>query len=129
MEFLLVVLLIVIIYLLVTHKSSYDSKMEHLEVRILDLQRLLKQSLESRPTNLENFKPEPKSPPKTTLPLPKPETTEPLSRPAQPTPVEQYKEVITGPSAESIPPAKPSLSRLYIKHPSHNYPFLNATPI
>jgi uncharacterized membrane protein len=107
MEFLLIVLLVVIIYLLVTHKSNYDSKMEHLETRILELQRLMKQCQESRPV-AESSKAGAVLPPKSTPPLPKPEITEPLPLPAQPTPVERYKEAITGPSTERRSSARPS---------------------
>jgi uncharacterized membrane protein len=127
MEFLLVVLLIVIIYLLVTHKSSYDSKIERLEVRILELQRLLKQSLESRPV-AESAKPEAILPPKLTPPLSKPETTEPLPRPTEPTPVERYKEVITGPSIESTPPARPSFKPPVYKAPEPQLSFFERHP-
>ncbi|WP_158825664.1 DUF2339 domain-containing protein [Mucilaginibacter lacusdianchii] len=97
MEFLLTVLLIVVIYLLITHKSSYDSKLAHLEVRIFELQRLLKQSLESRPT-AESPKvmqtPKPTEP----EPLAKPEITQSLPLPVAPT-VDQPKIKITEPSA------------------------------
>ncbi|WP_345949969.1 DUF2339 domain-containing protein [Mucilaginibacter sp. PAMB04274] len=98
MEFLVILLLILVIYLLVTHKSGADAKFEHLEVRLLELQKLLKQSLESRPA-AESLKQETKLPPKPAE-LPKPETALHLPRPVAPPPAERYKEVISGPAAE-----------------------------
>ncbi len=110
MEFLLVVLLLVIIYLLVTQKNSYDTKIEHLDYRIAELQRMLKQNLD--PPTDKSYQPEVK-------PLPDPvkarQKAEPEMPPIpaipKPTLVESYKEVITepvpAPKTISIPPLKP----------------------
>jgi uncharacterized membrane protein len=107
MDFLLIALLIVIIYLLVIYKNSYDSKIGHLEVHILELQRLLKQSMEIRPP-AEKLKSEAVLPPQPTQALPKPDTSQPSPRPAQAIPVERYKEAIIGPSTEATQRARPS---------------------
>ncbi|WP_462267551.1 DUF2339 domain-containing protein [Mucilaginibacter sp.] len=108
MEFLLILLLLVIIYLLVRYKGSYDTKIERLDIRLQELHRLLKQSLENRPA-AETARPEVKQPPKPAepAPLPKPATAPPLPRPAEPVPAERQKEVINGPSQPVRLPVRP----------------------
>ncbi len=96
MEAIYIILLLVIIYLLVTNKNDYNQKIEHLEVRILELQRILRQG--PRPT-VENEKPAVKPVEEVKLPpVPPPVITEPK--------VEWNKEVISDSSSIINRPVK-----------------------
>jgi uncharacterized membrane protein len=118
MELISIVLLIVVIYLVLTQKSDFDAKLTQLEVRILDLQRLLKQNPESRPANPESAKPEVSLPPKPAEPLPKPVADQPAPRPVEPIPVERHPEVIREPLPQPIPAPRPA----YTPPPTYKKP-------
>jgi uncharacterized membrane protein len=113
MEFLLVLLLLGIIYLLITHKSSYDAKLLKLETRIAELQHLLK-------SNITNTAVKSNLTESDTLPVPPPQPAD-LPKPAVPltppqyvdrTRVEQHKDPISEPS-----PVPKSIQRPSFKPP------------
>ncbi len=119
MDILYVVLFVLIIYLLITNKSSYNEKIDALERRIIDLQHLIKQipdidALERRIIDLQHLIkqiPDGKSVPVTPKPFNEPiakpiivadDIKEKQSIPEEPKPwlpenIEHHKEVITDP--------------------------------
>jgi uncharacterized membrane protein len=109
MEFLLVLLLLGIIYLLITHKNSYDAKLLKLETRIAELQHLLK-------SNITNTAVKSNLTESDTLPVPPPQPAD-LPKPAVPltppqyvdrTRVEQHKDPINEPLPVPKPIQRPS---------------------
>jgi len=109
MEFLLVLLLLGIIYLLITHKRSYDATLERLESGVADLQQHLKNNLTGTAvkTDIPEVKPLLITPPQQ-VELPKPAT--PLMPPqhVDRTRVEQHKDTMNEPSPVSKPVQRPS---------------------
>lgn len=129
MEFLYIVLLGVIIYLLINNKNRYDSKMEDLEVRILELQRLLKQNLANRPFADSTIEKEEQIH-KSAEPLPSPSTEQKEQLAASKTsiPSEQYKEVVTETPAPLRQPIRPSVKPPVFKDPEPRQSFFERYP-
>ncbi|GAA4327831.1 DUF2339 domain-containing protein [Mucilaginibacter gynuensis] len=118
MEAIYVVFLLLIIYLIVANKSSNSSKLAQLEAQILELQRLIKQNINTPGPTAEAPKPAADTavkppakpaevqPPKPVVP---PTVVESDIKP-QPFPseiVEQQKQVITTPISDAHRPARP----------------------
>ena len=130
MEFLLLLLLVVIIYLLITHKSSNNAKFVQLEMRLQELQRMLRENLETRKA-AEVAKLEPKLPPKPAepVPLPKAEATVPLPRPADPEPPATIpKEAAPRPTYEPKELSKPTYTPPVFKKPEPQPSFFERHP-
>jgi uncharacterized membrane protein len=111
MEVLYIILFIVIIYLLITNKSSYNAKIDMLQLKLIELQHLVKQLSDTRPT-VEQVKPVADEKPV----VKKPEIEVPLKpvpQPVQPEIVEKQHEVIAPPTTNVRPPVKP----VYVPHP------------
>ena len=108
MEFLLVLLLLGIIYLLITHKNSFDAKLLKLETRIAELQHLLKSNISN--TAVKNNLTENNTLPVPPQPADLPKPAAPLTPPPyiDRTRAEQHKDPITEPSQVPKPIQRPS---------------------
>ncbi|EOR95527.1 hypothetical protein ADIARSV_1346 [Arcticibacter svalbardensis MN12-7] len=111
MEIVSIALLIAIVYLLQKNKSHYTSRIERLEVRIMDLQKLLQQNVFSKPAE-----------PTSTAPVNKPEE---VKRPPDPLPIPKVAkdqgEVIAN-SLETIPKPVKAIGRPVPQRPAYKAP-------
>lgn len=57
MEAVYLISLLVIIYLLITSKNTFNEKIDRLEIRILELHQLVKQNIDTKPKIIESSKP------------------------------------------------------------------------
>jgi uncharacterized membrane protein len=110
MEFLFVVLLGLIIYLLITHKSSLDEKIRVLDVRLIEMHKLLKQNEEILKKGAAASQPStepPAKPVETVKEVAKPEVPQPSPKPDI---IEKRPEIVADykvPASKPLPP-KPS---------------------
>jgi uncharacterized membrane protein len=134
MEAITLLFLIVILIVQLTSKSSYNQKLDELQLKILELQRIVKQNLQNKPT-VENPKPAP--PPVTERPYvvteekkPEPPKPEPvLPKPVLPTDIERQEKVITNPAENIRKPniTKPVLPPVY-REPEPELSFFDRHP-
>ncbi|RKR82432.1 putative membrane protein DUF2339 [Mucilaginibacter gracilis] len=135
MDVFILLLLLVILIVQFTQKNSYNEKLNELQDKILSLQQLVKQSIQTKPPTVEN--PKPYTPPVTERPNVVvtdkiPETPKPAAPPIKPVPaefIERHEKVIAAPTsvikrpimASDTPPPQyqhpePELS-FFDKHP------------
>ncbi|WP_454803773.1 DUF2339 domain-containing protein [Mucilaginibacter phyllosphaerae] len=90
MELVYLSLFVIIIYLLISNKNFYNEKINSLEARLVDLQRLVKQNTLTKPTNQVTQVP-------TVTTKVEPPVPEPVVPPMSPVIVEKQKDVIADP--------------------------------